>query len=51
MPKEKTPYRCLLLIVLESVIRKNKKHYSQKLLEECKYIIKRIKLIISLMMI
>ena len=29
--------------MLDSVIRVNKKHYPQTLLEECKYVIERIK--------
>ena len=35
--KENTSYVCLSLIMLYSVIRANKKHYPQTLLEECKY--------------
>ena len=30
-------YKCLLLIMLDSVVRINKKYYPQTLLEECKY--------------
>ena len=37
-------YKCLSLIVLESVTRVNKKYYPQKLLKECKYIIKKNKM-------
>ena len=37
LPKERVSYRCLSLIMLESVIRANKKHYPQTLLEECNY--------------
>ena len=44
MLKENASYKCLSLIVLESVTRVNKKYYPQKLLKECKYIIKRNKM-------
>ena len=44
VPKENASYRCLSLIMLDSVIRVNKKYYSQRLLEECKYEIKRNKI-------
>ena len=37
MPKEKAPCKCLSIIMLDSVIRANKKCYPQTLLEECKY--------------
>ena len=37
-------YKCLSLIMLDSVIRVNKKHYPQTLLEERKYIIKKSKM-------
>ena len=37
IPKENTSYKCLSLIMLDSVIRANKKNYPQTLLEECKY--------------
>ena len=36
-PKENSSYKCLSLIMLDSVIRVNKKYYPQTLLEECKY--------------
>ena len=38
VPKENVSYKCLLLIMLDSVIRVNKKYYPQTLLEECKYV-------------
>ena len=41
IPKENASYKCLSLIMLNSVIRANKKDYSQTLLEECKYEIKK----------
>ena len=40
MPKENVSYKCLSLIMLDSVIRANKK-YPQTLLQECKYEIKK----------
>ena len=40
MPKENASYKCLSLIMLDSVIRVNKNHYPQTLLEECEYEIK-----------
>ena len=36
MPREKTPCKCLSVIMLHSVIKGNKKYYHQTLLEECK---------------
>ena len=36
MPKEKAPCKCLSIIMLDSVIKANKKYYPQILLEECK---------------
>ena len=44
MPKENTPYKCLSLIMLDSVIRANKKYYPQTLSQECKYEIKNNKM-------
>ena len=44
MLKENASYKCLSLIVLESVTRVNKKYYPQKPLEECKCIIKKNKM-------
>ena len=37
IPEENTPYKCLSLTMLDSVIRANKKCYPQTFLEECKY--------------
>ena len=37
MPKEKAPCKSLSIIMLDSVIKANKKYYPQKFLEECKY--------------
>ena len=36
IPKEKPPCKCLLIIMLDSVIKAKKKYYPQTLLEECK---------------
>ena len=44
MPKEKTPCKCLSVIMLDSVINANEKYYPQTLLEECKYEQEKIKL-------
>ena len=44
IPKENASYKCLSLIMLDSVIRANKKYYPQTLLEECKYEIKKNKI-------
>ena len=43
IPKENASYRCLSFIMQDSVIRVNKKYYSEALLEECKYKRKGIK--------
>ena len=45
LPKENASYRCLSLIILDSVIRVNKKYYPQTLLEERKYEIKKNKMV------
>ena len=37
MPKEKAPCKCLSIIMLDSVIKTNKKYYPQTFLEKCKY--------------
>ena len=44
IPKENASYKCLSLIMLDSVIRANKKYYPKTLLEECKYVIKKNKI-------
>ena len=44
IPKEKAPWECLPIIMLDSVIKAKKKCYPQTLLEECKYETKKIKL-------
>ena len=43
IPKEKEPYKCLSLIMLDSVIKTDNKYYPQTFLEECKYIQDKIK--------
>ena len=43
MPKEKAPCKCLSIIMLDSVIKANKKYYPQTFLEECKYAQEKIK--------
>ena len=44
MPKENVSYKCFSLIMLVFVITVNKKYYPQKLLEECKYVIRKNKM-------
>ena len=51
IPKEKVPCKCLSIVVMivivvmiDSVIRVNKKYYPQTLLEECKYIQEKMKI-------
>ena len=44
MPKEKASCKCLSIIIIDPVIRVNKKHYPQTLLEECKYTQENIKI-------
>ena len=41
VPKENAIYKCISLIMLDSVIRVNKKYYLQTLLKECKYVIRK----------
>ena len=43
-PKENASYKCLSLIMLDSVIRVSKTFYPQILPEECKYKIKKAKM-------
>ena len=42
--KEKAPCKCLSIIMLDSVIKANKKYYLQTSLEECKYLQEKIKI-------
>ena len=44
MPKEKARCKCLSIIMLDSVIKANKKYYPQTLLEECKYVLEKTKI-------
>ena len=44
MPEEKAPCKCLSIIMIDSVIKANKKYYPQTLLEECKYTQEKIKI-------
>ena len=44
MPKETAPCKCLSIIMINSVIKANKKYYLQTPLEECKYIQEKIKI-------
>ena len=50
IPKENTSYKCLSLIMLDSVIRVNKKYYALTHLEESKYEIKMNKMETLIMM-
>ena len=45
MPKEKAPCKCLSIIMIDSVIKANKKYYPRTFLEECKYIQEKIKIV------
>ena len=51
VPKENASYKCLSLIILDSVIKVKKKYHPQTLLEECKFEIKNTKWRILLIMI
>ena len=44
VPKENASYKYLSLVMLDLVIRVNKKYYSRTLLEECKYVIRKNKM-------
>ena len=44
VPKENASYKCLSLIMLDSVVKVTKKYYLQTFLEECKYEIKNTKM-------
>ena len=49
-PKEDSSYKCLLLIMIDSVVKVGKKNYPQVFLGECKYVKKKNRcLIISMM--
>ena len=51
IPTEKAPCKCLLIIMLDTVTKVNKKYYPQTFLEECKYVQEKINLRTILMMI
>ena len=42
IPKEKEPCKCLSIIIMDSVIKSNKKYYPQTFLEECKSVQEKI---------
>ena len=42
MPKERAPCKYLSIIMLDSVIKANKKYYRETFLEECKYMQEKI---------
>ena len=42
MPKEKAPCKCLSVIIIDLIIKANKKYYPQTFLEECKYMQEKI---------
>ena len=44
IPKEKASCKCLSIIMLDIVIKENKKYYPQTFLEECKYVQEKIKI-------
>ena len=44
MPKEKAPCKCLSIIMLDSVMKANKKCYPETFLEKCKYAQENIKM-------
>ena len=43
IPKDKSPCKCLSIIILDSVNKASKKYYPQTFLEECKYVQEKIK--------
>ena len=43
IPKEKSPRKCPSLVILDSIIKANKKYYPQTFLEESKYVQEKIK--------
>ena len=44
IPEEKIPHKCLLIIILDSIIYAYEKSYPQVFLEECKYVKENIKI-------
>ena len=45
MLKENAPCKCLTIIMIDSVIKANKKYYLQTFLEQCKYVQEKIKIV------
>ena len=43
MSQEKVPCKFLSIIMLDSIIKSNKKYYPQTLLEKCKYVQEKMK--------
>ena len=43
VPEEKIPHKCLLIIILDSILYAYEKYYPQIFLEECKYVKENIK--------
>ena len=43
VPEEKVPHKCLSIIMLDSVLYADEKHYPQTFLEECKYMRENVK--------
>ena len=43
IPKENVSYECFSVILLDSIIRANKKYYPQTLLEEFEHVVKKTK--------
>ena len=43
MPEERVPCKCLLIIILDSVLYAFEKYHRQTFLEECKYAQEKIK--------
>ena len=44
MSKERAPRKCIAIIILDSVIKANKRYYPRAFLEECKYVQGKIKI-------
>ena len=40
LPAEETTWTVNLIILVDSIYRRNKSYYSQVILEECKYVVK-----------
>ena len=43
VPEEKIPHKCLLIIILDSVLYSYEKYHPEIFLEECKYVQEKIK--------